>query len=89
MFTSTMKSTHCHDPESCSLQLSDMDTLTSTVFHFKSRGTRSRFSSYHTGFICDEMDLSSRGVGCGFLHKNRHSSKIVLNFVQMCNQCTF
>lgn len=62
MFTSTVKSTRCHDPERFSLKLTDMYILTSTVFHFKSRRTRSRFSSYHTGFVCDEMDLSSRGV---------------------------
>lgn len=88
MFTSTMKSTQCHDPEGCSLKLTDMYTLTCTVFHIKLKGTRSRFSSYHIGFVCDEMDLSSRGVVCGFPHKNRRSSKMVLKFVQLCNQCT-
>jgi len=88
MFTSTMKSTQCDDPEGRSLKLTDMDTLTFTVFHFTSRGTTSRFPSYHIGFVCDEMDLPSQGIVCGFPHKNRHSSKIVLNFVQMCTQCT-
>lgn len=87
IFTSTMKSTQCHDPKGRSLKLTDMDTLTFTVFHFKSRGTRSRFFSYHIGFICDEMELSSPGVVCGFPRKERCSSKTVLNFVQMCIQC--
>jgi len=88
MFTSTVKPTQCHDPEGHSLKLTDMDTLTFTVFHFKSRGVRSRFSSYHIGFVCDETDFSSRGVVCGSPHKKRLSSKIVLNFVHLCNQCT-
>jgi hypothetical protein len=86
IFTSTMNSTRCHDPKVCSLKLADMDTLTFRVFHFKSRGKRSGFAAYHTGFFCDEMDLSSRGVR-GYAHKNGHSSKILLNFVQMCIQC--
>jgi hypothetical protein len=43
MFASTMKPTQCHDPEGCSVKLADMDTLTFTVFHFKSRGTRPKF----------------------------------------------
>jgi hypothetical protein len=86
MFISTMKSTQCHDPEGRSLKLIDMDTLTFTVFHFKSRGTRSRFPSYHIGFICDEMDLSSRGIACGFPHKKRD---IVTKLYSILCRCVF